>query len=79
VQVEFENITYSTEVPLREAAIPTVASAFLNIAARKETRTHSVLQVGAQHGRLRSLCLAMPGPFLRRLPGSVRTHSWCSC
>ena len=43
-QVEFENITYSTEVPIRENTIPTVGSAFLNIASSNPTRTHAVLQ-----------------------------------
>ena len=43
-QVEFENLTYTTEVPEREATIPTVGSSFLNVARSNPTRTHAVLQ-----------------------------------
>ena len=55
-QVEFENITYTTKVPVREAHIPTVATALTGIASRPAMRTHAVLQVSDAHGCVRSTC-----------------------
>ena len=45
VQVEFEDVTFTTRVPVRPNDVPNVGTALLGMANPPTTRTHAVLQV----------------------------------
>ena len=76
LQVEFENITYTTKVPVREAHIPTVATALTGIASRPAMRTHAVLQVSDAHCCV-SLWGSPPWPASLRRTHRPAVLYWC--